>query len=291
MKPILRKVDTGSHQSFSVREDIYPFLYNHWHYHPEVELTFIRKGEGSRLVGDHMEQFTHGDLILMGANLPHMWRSDKSYFQGDPDLHIEAIAIHFNEDFWGSAFIDLPELRPVRELLAQAKRGIKLSADVNKSVAIKMEQMLTATETQRVGLLILILDEIAADKDKLLLSSPGFVNAYDVRNTDKINQIISYTFSHFQEQFTIKDVAEAANLSQHSFCRYFKTRTMKTYWQFLIELRIGYACKLLIDNKLSVAQICYESGFNNLANFNRNFKAVVKKTPLEYAKAYHLPAK
>lgn len=289
MKPILRKVDAGQDHSFSIREDIRPFLYNHWHYHPELELTFIRKGVGNRLVGDSMEHFSDGDLILLGANVPHMWRSDKAYFQGNHDLHIEAIAIHFTADFWGTSFLNLPELKTLRELFLQARRGIKISPQATKSIAEKLEQILTAGHAQRVGLLILILDEIVGDKGKVLLSSQGFINLYNTQYADKINQIFSYTFTHFQNPLSIKEIAEAVNLSKHSFCRYFKTRTLKTYWQFLTEVRIGYACKLLIEGKMSVTQICYECGFNNLSNFNRSFKLVLKRTPLEYAKEFHYP--
>src|SRR5215470_12119887 len=105
MRPILRKIDYGFNNSFSVREDIFPYLYNHWHYHPELELTYIRRGTGLRLVGDSMENFADGDLILLGANLPHVWRSDADYFKGSPHLHIEAVAIQFREDFWGRDFL------------------------------------------------------------------------------------------------------------------------------------------------------------------------------------------
>jgi len=142
MKPILRKIVTGPNFSFSISEDIYPFLYRHWHYHPELELTYIRKGTGLRLVGDNMEHFESGDLILLGSNLPHVWGSDAQYFKGSDALHIEAIAIHFNENFWGDHFLQLPEMVPVSKLFNQARRGIKITGKTQKLLLSKMEAML-----------------------------------------------------------------------------------------------------------------------------------------------------
>jgi AraC-like DNA-binding protein len=284
MRPILRKVDYGFNNSFSVREDIYPYLYNHWHYHPELELTYIRKGRGLRLVGDNMENFSDGDLILIGSNLPHVWRSHSDYFKGSPHLHVEAVAIQFREDFWGRDFLQLPEFAMIKELLYHAKRGIKINGKTAQKVIGKMEAILKVRGVQRIEYLISMLFAIAQSKEYSFLSSVGFGKSYNFVNSDKINLVYAWTFSNFQKKISIPEVAAAANISRHSFCRYFKSRTLKTYWQFLLEVRVGYACKLLIENEYSVSQICYASGFNNLSNFNRQFKMVTGKTPLQYLK-------
>ncbi len=286
MKPILRKVDTGHNYSFSIREDIYPYLYNHWHYHPEIELTLIRKGSGMRLVGDSTERFEDGDLVLLGCELPHMWRSDAIYFQDQPGLQIEAIAIHFSDHFWGPGFLDLPEMKAVKELLTKARHGIRIHGATREQISREMEAILKASQVQRITSLLNILDTIAGSKDCTLLSSVGFVNSYNTINTDNINKIYHYTFNNFQQKITLKEVAAAANVSPNSFCRYFKSRTLKTYWQFLMEVRIGYACKLLIENNLPMSQVGYTCGFNNLSNFNRQFKLLTQKTPLQYQKVY-----
>jgi AraC-like DNA-binding protein/quercetin dioxygenase-like cupin family protein len=286
MKPILRKVSVHEGRSFSVREDILPYLYNHWHYHPEAELTLIRKGRGTRLVGDHMERFADGDLILLGPNLPHLWRNDADYFQADSSLHIEAVAIHFHENFWGDAFLQLPEMEPIRQLLKQARRGIRINGTAREQLSRQMEEMLQASGTQRITILINLLTAIAGTAEKSLLSSLGFVQEYNLQRTDKINEIYHYTFSNFTNSISIEAVAKAVHISPHSFCRYFKTRTSKTYFEFLAELRIGYACKLILENGMSMAQVCYSSGFNNVANFNRKFKELTGRTPLQYFKEY-----
>ncbi|MEP7320073.1 MAG: AraC family transcriptional regulator [Panacibacter sp.] len=286
MKPILRKVDTGHNYSFSVREDIFPFLYNHWHYHPEVELTLIRKGTGIRLVGDNVEQFEDNDLVLLGSDLPHYWRSDALYFKEEPGVHVEAIAIHFKEDCWGRNFLDMPEMAAIKKLLQNAGNGLKITGKTKKAMIPFMETMLKAKNAKRIIILLDMLHLLSTSKELELLSSAGFSKSYDHSNTERINEIYNYTFNNFQKEISIKEIAAAVNISPNSFCRYFKTRTLKTYWQFLLEVRIGYACKLLIENKMSVARICYECGFNNLSNFNRHFKNMVDMKPLQYSKTY-----
>lgn len=290
MKPILRKIDTGHQHSFSVREDIYPFLYNHWHYHPEIELTLIRKGTGTRLVGSSIEQFTNGDLILLGSELPHLWRSDTQYFEGRRDLHIEAIAIHFKEDCWGNEFLKMPELKPVKTLLNLAKRGVKITGETRKQVLPRMEAMLHASEAQRVIGLIDILYLVASSVDYSFLSSTAFTKETDSPVNDKIDAIYNYTLSHFSRRITLQEIATAVDINAHSFCRYFKTRTQKTYWQFLLEVRVGHACKLLVERKMNIVDISQACGFNNLSNFNRQFKALIHLTPMQYAKSF-IPAK
>lgn len=286
MKPILRKINPALDYSFSVREDIGPYLYNHWHFHPEIELTLIRKGRGMRLVGDSVTPFHDGDLVILGGNLPHYWRSDSNYFQGISGLHIEAVAIHFKEDFWGPQLLGLPEFKYIRELLLISNRGISVEGETQKIVSAMMENCLHAKGIERITLLISMLQIIASSKEYRTLSGIGFSKSYELNQTDNINAIYNYTFDHFQDKITIEEIAAIANVSPHSFCRYFKTRTLKTYWQFLLEVRIGYACKLLIENDMSISQICYSCGFNNLSNFNRQFKSIIGMTPSRYVKAH-----
>ncbi|RCH55865.1 AraC family transcriptional regulator [Mucilaginibacter hurinus] len=286
MKAILCKVDTGRDNSFSVREDILPYLYNHWHYHPELELTMIRKGRGTRLVGDSIEEFDDGDIILLGSNLPHLWRSEPAYFDKGSNLHTESIAVHFNEFFWGTAFSELPEMKNIRELLERAKLGIKIKGKTRLLIQKKLEDIMHVNGIKRIEYLLIMLELIATSTSCSTLSSSGFSKTYNMNNTDKINDIYVYTFNNFKTKITVKEVASKVNLSPHSFCRYFKTRTLKTYGQFLSEVRVGYACKLLIDNRLSISQVCYECGFYNLSNFNRCFKSITNKTPLQYFKEY-----
>jgi hypothetical protein len=162
MKAILRKVDVGKDYSFSLREDILPYLYNHWHFHPELELTLIRKGRGIRLVGDNLEEFDDGDIILLGSNLPHMWRNDPAYFEKDSTLHVEAIAIHFMANFWGNGFYDLPEMKHIRDLFDRARQGIKIKGKTRDLVQTKMEAILQVTGVKRIEYLLNLLELIVS---------------------------------------------------------------------------------------------------------------------------------
>lgn len=286
MKAILRKVESGYNYSFCVREDIGPYIYKWWHFHPEAEITFIRKGTGVRLIGDSVEPFKDGDLILLGSNLPHLWRSAPEYFQGNRGLHIEAVVVQFIEDFWGRTFMELPEMSQIKDILKQAHRGIKLIGKTKEVMTEMMEQMLHAEDIRRVTLLLEMLQLIAASREYQLLSSIGFVRGPNEEYLYNINKIYDYTLEHFQEEIDIPKLASIINISPNSFCRYYKMRTRKTYWQFLLEVRIGYACKLLIENKVSISQICFSCGFNNLSNFNRRFKSITGVTPSHYLKEH-----
>lgn len=286
MKALLRKVNKGFNYSFSIREDIFPHFDSRWYYHPEIELTFLRKGRGMLFVGDSINRFNEGDVILLGSNLPHLWRSDDEYFTCNPALQVEAVVIHFKEDFWGHGFLELPELKLIKFLLEKACRGLRVQGEAGRILNSKMELILQSKDVQRIEYLLGILDLIATSNECTPLSSFGFTLPTDQTNSERINRIFSYTFDNFYNEITIKEVAAYAFVSANYFCRYFKSQIKKTYWQFLLEVRIGNACKLLVENELNVSGICYRCGFNNLSNFNRQFKAVTNKTPLQYQKEY-----
>ena len=286
MKPQLLKVPRGLQQSFSIRRDVVLYFYNRWHYHPEIELVHIEQGSGTQFVGDNIQHFQSGDLLLIGPNLPHYWRCDEKYFQGNSSLYAQATVLHFSAELFGEVFRNLPENKAINELLDKAKFGMKLSGQENHQVKVLLQNLLSQTDGNPLISLLQILETLAHSKDIELLSNSHYQEEYDQYDTDRINQIYKYSLDHFQQKITIEEIAEVANISPHSFCRYFKSRSRKTYSRFLLELRIGHACKLLIDGKLSIAQICYESGFNNFANFNKYFKIHTGKSPLQYQKGY-----
>lgn len=286
MKPQLLKVPRGVQQSFSIRRDVVLYFYNRWHYHPEIELVHIEQGSGTQFVGDNIQHFQSGDLLLIGPNLPHYWRCDEKYFLGDTKLYAQATVLHFSADLFPESFRNLPENKSINELLDKAKYGMKLLGQENQHIKTLLQNLLNQTEGNPIISLLQILETLAQNKDIKLLSNSQYYEEYDQFDTDRMNHIYKYSLSNFQQKISIEEIAEVANISPHSFCRYFKSRSRKTYSQFLLELRVNHACKLLIEGKLSVAQICYESGFNNFANFNRYFKIHTGKSPLQYQKSY-----
>jgi AraC-like DNA-binding protein len=286
MKPQLLKVPTGPVHSFSVRQDKLPNINNRWHYHPEVELIRFHKGSGTQFVGDHISRFGPGDIVLVGANLPHYWRYDEVYFQDTPQETPFSTAIHFTETFWGDRFIHLPENKALKAVLEKAQRGILLSSRANPRVVEQIEKISQAEGPYRIIYLMECLLTIADSPEAQVLSSMGFQRNFSPAENERINAIYAYTLNHFQQKIALEEIAGVAGLVPNSFCRYFKSRAGKPFSQFLTEIRIGYACKLLLDGRMSVKQLCYESGFNNFTCFHKHFKAITGKSPLDYQKMY-----
>lgn len=286
MRPQLLLIPKGPNLSFSVRNDVMPHFFNKWHYHAEIELIHIVKGEGTQFIGDNISHFNQGDMLLIGSNLPHYWRCDDNYFQDIPELFAEANVAHFKQDFWGEDFLELPENIVIRTLLKKAQRGILIDAAVAEVIKPFLERIINVEGATRIALLLQILDIISASKDLTLLSSATFQTNYNQSETERLNDIYNYTMNNFKGKISLEEIASSACLSVNSFCRYFKSQTKKTFSQFLMEIRIGHACKLLIENKLTVSKICIDSGFNNFSNFNRYFKLITKQSPLEYRRTF-----
>lgn len=296
MKPQLLKVPKGLQKSFSIRRDVVLYFYNRWHYHPELELIHIEQGSGTQFVGDNIRNFQSGDLLLIGPNLPHYWRCDEKYFHRGSQLYAQATVVHFSEDIFGKPFLALPENKAIHDLLVKARLGMKILGEGTDKVKALLRELLNQTNGNPMISLMQILETLAHCEEINLLSNTQYQNEYDQYDTDRINHIYQYSISNFQKKISIEEIAEVANISPHSFCRYFKSRSRKTYSQFLLELRIGHACKLLSESRIPVAQVCFESGFNNFANFNKYFKLHTGKSPMQYQKEFrkipisgHLP--
>jgi AraC-like DNA-binding protein len=285
MRPHLLKVPRAPEYSFSIRHDIVPYFYNHWHYHPEMELIYILRGSGTQFMGDHIGQFGPGDMILLGPNLTHMWRNDEVYFNKQSGLKSEAFVIHFLPDFLGPGFFKLSENKALDLLVEKAGQGMYITGNTREQVAELMKKTFYAQGTERIIYLLTILNMLAASKETTLMSSKGFHIIHGESETQKIDEIYQHVMRHFKEKISLKEIAAIANISPQSFCRYFKSRTRKTFSGFLMEVRISHACKLLKEEEISVSEVCYESGFNNVSNFNRYFKMHMGTTPLHYRKA------
>lgn len=287
MKAQLLKVSMEPAQSFSVRQDLEPCINNKWHYHQEIELISFNKGDGTQFIGDSIKRFKSGDIVLLGANLPHYWRFDESYFTAENEREQADVRVaHFSESLFGEYFINLPENKLLKDILEKAKRGVKVAGKNKAKVADLITKMLKAEGTERIIILMQALVEIAKSSQLEVLSSVGFHYDLEMVEKDRINDIYDYTYANFKNKIYLEEIAEVARISPNSFCRYFKSRTRKTYSQFLIEVKVGQACKLLIEHSLNLKQVCYNSGFNNFASFHKCFKKVTGKSPLTYQKEF-----
>lgn len=280
MKPVLRKISLQSGNSFSFQHYSAAHFYNYWHYHPELELVLIREGYGTRMIGDNIEPFKSGELVLIGANLPHLWRSDNACH------HSESISIHLLEHFAGKDFISMPEMRNIRNLFQRAQHGIIFEPRVSAVVSEMLLEVYEKKEEDRLIQLLSLFKILAESTDTRLLSKIGANTLTPPSDTARINQVYAYVLTHFSENITVESMAEVANLSTTSFCRYFKKCANRTFVDFLMEIRIGYACKLLIETDKTIGQICQESGYNSISNFNNFFKKATKMTPSAYQKQF-----
>lgn len=272
-------------KSISVHYNNYPHFLKVWHYHEQLELVVILKSTGTRFVGDNIEKFNEGEIILLGKNVPHMWLNDKIYFTKDSNLKAEAVAVHFREDCFGEKFFKLPEMAHITSLFERAKRGLKFTGKTIDIIS-KVRKLADLDDFERVLGLIRILDQLAKDKNYVQLSSSGFLNAFLKPENKSLDKVYSYIFNNFKNEVTLNDVAEIAHMNPSAFSRFFKKGSRKTFSRYLNEIRVGYACKLLLEQKYNITDICYESGFNNLSNFNRQFKSITKYSPTEYLKDY-----
>ena len=285
MKPHLLKVNKDSVHSFSIRRDTVPYVNNHWHYHSEIEFICFKSGSGTQFIGDSIQRFQAGDVVLIGPFLPHYWRFDDGYFEEGSEACADVSVVHFNENFWGTDFLNLPENKLIKSTLERSKRGIQINGNAKYQIADLFTTLLKDDSPNKIILLMEALT-VAAQCRHQQLSSLAFNYNFEDLDKDRINSIYDYSLKNFKNTIKLDEIAAIANVSPNSFCRFFKSRTSKTYTQFINEIRIGNACKLLIENQINVKQVCFESGFNNFASFHKFFKAITGKSPLIYQKEF-----
>jgi AraC-like DNA-binding protein len=280
MKPFLVNISTEITQSFSARCDISPDINGMWHYHTPLELIYFKKGRGLQFVGDSVKNFKEGDVVLIGNNLPHYWRFDHSFFEDAGQ--IEVYVIHFEQDFLGNHFFNLPEIVNIKKLLQKAKRGIQVLGKAKKKLATILPQLVEAKGVNRIVLLLQSLTEISISDESQILVSSGFEIYQQDGEINRMQAVYNYTINNYKNQIALKEIAGIAKITPNSFCKFFKLRNKKTYTHFVNEIRVGQACKLLIEDVLSIKEVCYECGFNNFTSFHKFFKDIKGKSPLKY---------
>ncbi|WP_086478162.1 MULTISPECIES: AraC family transcriptional regulator [Arenibacter] len=285
MKLHLLNRSSLQNSSFTVAHNSFSHFLKVWHYHPELELVYIVRSTGTRFIGDGIEKFEEGELVLLGKNLPHMWLNDEVYFEEDSNLMSEAIAVHFREDFLGMDFLNAMEMKPIAQLIKRADQGIKF-VGVEDTVLSKVKELSELDPFHKTIGLLEVLHHLAIHEEYQLLSSPGFLNSFNKTDNKTLDEIYEFIFKNFNHPIGSKDVAEVAKMNPSAFSRFFKRIHRKTFTRYLNEIRIGYACKLLIENRDNITPVCYESGFNNISNFNRHFKSIVGMSPSEYVKLH-----
>ncbi|MFD0798743.1 AraC family transcriptional regulator [Maribacter chungangensis] len=272
-----------SNESLTVSHNKHPNFLRVWHFHPEFELVLILKSTGTRFIGDNIQKFEEGEVVLIGKNLPHMWLNDEAYFQGNTTLTAEAIAVHFKREFLGTEFFQIPEMKSISSLLDRADRGIKFQG-LKPLLLEKISNLITYDPTSRIYKIIEILDHLAKHEGQILLSSNSYLNSFRKTENKRLDKIYEFVFQNFNTQIGSSDLAEIAGMNKSAFSRFFKKTHKKTFTAYLNEIRVGYASRLLLENKESITEIAYLSGFNNISNFNRQFKKIHRISPSSYLK-------
>ena len=286
LEPKLEKIFPNLSSSIAVKREVTEYMDYPWHYHPEFEIIFVEKSYGIRLMGNHIGNFSNGDLMFISPNLPHVWKNDKDFYQDNKDLSVDVYVIQFRENALGEGFFDLPEFAHIKKLFLHGQQGLLVRGNDHTKISELIKAVYNSSGIERLIQFLKTLETIASTTDYDLLSSPGYPNSFNIADSERINKVMNFIMDNYSSEIKLEEIADLVNLNKSSFCRYFKYRTHKTCSQFLNEIRIAHACKLLINKKMTVSEICYETGYNNISHFNRQFKLITTFTASEYAKKY-----
>lgn len=282
MKVIPFQVPKTAREAFRLQVDHRPHFYDKLHQHPETQIMLIVKGEGTLISGDYVGRFSSGDLFVIGSNQPHVFRNDDNYYRRNEKKMAHAISIYFDENYAGPSFWQLNELKAIRDLLKQSAYGLKIEGKTKLEATQIIHHLLREKGIDKLISFLRLLRILSVSKELQQLSVRALPSVYRVSEEKRMNDILQFTFKESARPIYLEEVAELANLSVEAFCRYFKLRTQKTYTSFLNEVRVSKASQLLIQSDKSIQDVCFESGFTNLSNFNRVFRKVTGKTPRNY---------
>lgn len=280
MKVLPFKIPKPENVTLYIQEYKGESFYEKLHQHKEIQISVILEGEGTYIIGDCVGDFKANDIFVLGENLPHVFKRDVT-FEKDTKM----VTLFFKKSSYGEHFFELPEFEHFKNFFNNAVLGYKVLS--NKEPITKLLAEINRLHKYEQFISFLEILNLIADADKRKLSSLINLKKYAGNEGKRMSDIFQYSMDNFDKEVSLHDVADIANMTPNAFCRYFKQRTNKTFVNFLIDIRIGNACKLLAKkNDLSITEISYKSGFNNLANFNRKFKALKGITPSEYRKKH-----
>ncbi|GEP88605.1 AraC-type DNA-binding protein [Chitinophaga terrae (ex Kim and Jung 2007)] len=288
MKVVQFTVPVAADGAVVVQEDILPYFYNYLHRHKEAQVTLIIKGEGTLIAGNYTQPFKAGDIYVIGANQPHMFKGDAKYFENLQEKNIHAIHIFFDHEQALKGLFNLPEMEVVRKFLLLTTNSLQLPAAHTEKIGEEVQKIAGLTGAERLLAFINMLLYFSKQvKDWKSLSTGFSKHTYSESEGLRMNDIYQYTLEHYSENITLGKIASVAHLTTYAFCKYFKKHTRKTYLEFLNEVRINAACKKIIAGNFdSIAAVAYATGYNNPITFNRVFRKVTGMSPTNYARQY-----
>lgn len=282
MKPLFFDVRSLLKNSIYTKEIISDKLSDQLHFHNAYEVALIIEGNGRRIVGDNVDNFSNGDLIILGPNIAHASYSDKKYHIVESSTKVHAIVVYFHPDWITEYHMNSTDFAPLRKLLDQLRRGIKIEGRTHDIVKNFLLKLRNADGLKSFTLLFQVLYKISISNDYSCLASTRYSNTYSEKDIKRINDVYKYVMENFTEVISLDNVASIAYMTPSAFCKYFKNKTNKTFTHFVNEIRINYACELLMNRNIDISQISIQCGFNNFTSFNKNFKHFTKTTPSSY---------
>lgn len=281
MKLEKTKISSYLNSAISVLSREEPFFQAPFHSHPELELVYVKESFGKRIIGNSVANFESGDLVFLGSDIPHVWLNDEIYYHNNK-LKAKAIVVYFNKDIFGPAFYELKEAQKINTLFEKAKKGLSITGKTNKLIAKKLEKLVAKQDFEVIIGLFEILSLLSATTDFDFINNETYTPTNDSFKKDRLSDVYQYVKENYKKEISLDEVAQIANLTPTSFCRMFKSKTKKNFIEYLNEIRISNACKLLIETDMSVSEIAYECGYKTVSNFNKLFKKNTTNTPKEY---------
>ncbi len=286
MKPLPFNISKTTNQSIGVQHDILPYFYDRLHYHPEWQITLILKTEGMLYAGDGMCRFQAGDIFCIGSNLPHLFRNDAKYYEEEAEK-AEAISVFFDQRSLGPGFFEIPELRTAKVLLREANKGICFPRQTFQDDLYPLfERMKKQNGIPLLQDYLSLLNQLCLSDAGQTLSSMAYDRSQAEAAGKRLDKVLQFIYHNYENKITVQEAARISNLSVPAFCRSFKLHTEKTFIVYVNEVRVNAACQLLMDQDYSIAQIAYKVGFNNLSNFNRQFKKAKDMSPSSFQQHY-----
>jgi AraC-like DNA-binding protein len=264
------------------------FDYEHFsyplHFHSEYEIIYIKEGTGTRFLGNSITKFEAGDILLIGSNLPHFMKSDEMYHSGNTDLRVKGTIIQFEKEFMYSAINHYPHFIKIKNLFQESQRGIYFAASRFPNLQYLLEKIPLENGLNQMMLFLEILKEMAETENRQTISTTDFVNE-TIYDTARIDKIISYLNKNYTRNVSLDEIASFAAMNSSAFCRYFKSKTGKSFKNYILDMRIGFACKLLLMEDISISQLSSQCGFDTLSHFNKTFKKNTGYVPSQYRKS------
>jgi AraC-like DNA-binding protein len=285
MKRILNeKLPISSFSPIKARHYDYNCFTYPWHFHSQYEIMYVKQGTGQCFVGDAIHRYSGGDLILFGTNLPHYMNSDDVYKVNNESLRVTGTIIQFEKDFMSYSIDNYPQFAHIKILLEEAARGLHFPKEGSCHIIRLLEEIPGMEGVPQVTSLLTLLQEMATCKDKTILASPHFYDSFPEQAGNRLEKIISFINGNYTRTISLQEIASQAAMNRSAFCRYFREQTGKTFMEYVMEMRIGYACKLLAIEEKNIYSISMECGFDSITHFNRIFKRSMNCTPTQYQK-------